>query len=39
MEILPVDDDELYVDHLYLIVIGWIVVTILIAIIASIPTL
>lgn len=36
MEVLPADENETYVNHFYLIVIGWIVVTIVIALFASI---
>jgi len=39
MDILPVDDDEQYVSHVYRIVLGWIILTILIGILASVATL
>jgi hypothetical protein len=39
MDILPIEDDEQYISHVYLIVIGWILVTILIGLLVSIPAL
>jgi hypothetical protein len=39
MKILPLDEDEQYISHVYRIVIGWILVTILIGILVSIPAL
>jgi hypothetical protein len=39
MDILPMDDDEQYISHVYLIVLGWILVTIFIGILVSLPTL
>jgi hypothetical protein len=39
MDILPINDNEQYINHVYLIVIGWILVTILIGLLVSIPAL
>lgn len=39
MEVLPEDDNETYVNHLYYIVIAWILVTVLIGIFAAIPAM
>lgn len=35
MDILPVDEDDAYVSGLYRIIIGWLVLTILIGIVAA----
>ena len=39
MNILPMDENEQYINHVYRIVIGWIVVTLLIGLVVSIPAL
>lgn len=39
MDILPVDEDDAYVSGFYRIVIGWLVLTLIIAVIAGIITI
>jgi hypothetical protein len=39
MDVLPMDEDEQYINHVYLIVVGWIIVTLLIGLLVSIPAL
>jgi len=39
MNILPMDENEQYINHVYRIVIGWIVVTLLVGLVVSIPAL
>jgi hypothetical protein len=39
MNVLPMDENEQYIDHVYRIVIGWIVVTLLVGLLVSIPAL
>lgn len=35
MEVLPEDDNERYVNHLYILIIGWTIATLLIAFFAA----